>query len=63
MITQITRAYIRTYSDSGQTVAYVEWIDDKGETGRTEGRESNGYMIALLLRAKREGVTVERERW
>jgi hypothetical protein len=63
MITKITSAYVRTYSDNGQTVAYVEWVDNKGKTGRTEGRESNGHMIALLLRAKREGVTVERQRW
>jgi hypothetical protein len=63
MITKITRAYVRTYSDNGQTIAYVEWVDDKGKPGRTEGRESNEHMIALLLRAKREGVTVERERW
>lgn len=63
MIAKITRAYIRTYSDSGQTTAYVEWIDDKGKPGRTEGRESNGHMIGLLLRAQREGVTIERERW
>jgi hypothetical protein len=63
VITEITKAYVRTYSDTGQVIAYVEWVDDKGEAGRTEGRESNGHMIALLLRAEREGVTVERQRW
>lgn len=63
MITKITRAYIRTYTDNGQTVAYVEWIDDEGESGRTEGQPTNAHMQALMQRAKREGLTVERERW
>lgn len=63
MITQITKAYIRTYSDSGQVTAYVEWVDNKGKTGCTEGEENNLHMAALLKRAEREGVEVERQRW
>lgn len=63
MIKQITKAYIRTYSDNGQTVAYVEWIDDQGKTGRTEGKPNSWHMKALLARAKREGIHVEREHW
>lgn len=63
MITKITKAYIRTYTDSGQTTAYVEWVDRKGKTGRTEGKPDGTHMQALLQRAEREGVKVERERW
>jgi hypothetical protein len=63
MIVKITKAYIRTYTDSGQTKAYVEWVDRKGERGRTEGEPDNLHMLALLARAQREDVTVERETW
>lgn len=63
MIAKITKAYVRTYSDTGQVVAYVEWIDHKGESGRTEGKEHNPHMAALLERAKREGVEIRHERW
>lgn len=63
MITKITKAYIRTYSDSGQTMAYVEWMDNKGKTGRTEGKPNNAHMKALLDRAQREGVEIDRQRW
>lgn len=63
MIKQITKAYVRTYSDSGQVTAYVEWVDDKGKAGRTEGEPLNAHMQALLSRAEREGITVEREQW
>lgn len=62
-ISKITKAYVRTYSDSGQVTAYVEWVDNKGKTGRTEGKEDNPHMQALLKRAQREGVEVERQRW
>lgn len=68
----ITRAYIRHYSDNGQTKAYVEWADG----ARTEGdfgpcpccgqaRLDNlgTHMAALFARAQREGLTIERETW
>ena len=63
MITKITAAYVRTYSDNGQTKAYVEWVNHRGHTGRTEGEPDNQHMQVLLKRAEREGVTVERQRW
>jgi hypothetical protein len=62
-IAEIRKAYIRTYSDSGQTKAYVEWVDTRGNEGRTEGDPHNPHMQALLARAKREGVTVKKETW
>lgn len=63
MIKQITKAYVRTYSDSGQVTAYVEWVDRRGTSGRTEGKPDGAHMRALMSRAEREGVKVERERW
>ncbi len=62
-IKQITKAYIRTYSDSGDEKAYIEWIDDKGKPGRTEGKADGAHMKALLDRAKREKVKVETQKW
>jgi hypothetical protein len=62
-IKQITKAYIRTYSDSGQVQAGVEWVDHRGKTGRTVGDPENMHMKALLTRAKREGVKVETQEW
>ena len=56
MITKITKCYTRTYTDSGQTTSYVEWVDGKGKSGRTEGSAANAHMASLLARAKREGV-------
>lgn len=75
-IAKITKAYIRHYRDNGQTMAYVEWIDSRGQTGRTEGGvkiEMTGCnnrgetlkanMGALFARAAREGVKITRETW
>ena len=62
-IKEITKAYIRTYTDSGQETAYVEWVDDKGKKGRTEGSPDSTHMKALLDRAKREKVKVEKQKW
>jgi hypothetical protein len=62
-IAQITDAEIRTYSDSGQVKAYVSWVDAKGERGRTEGDPDGPHMLALLDRARREGVPVHYETW
>jgi hypothetical protein len=63
MITKITKAYIRKYTDNGQIKAYVEWTDNRNEHGRTEGDPNSTHMKALLARAEREGVKVERQRW
>ena len=78
-IAKITDAYFRDYRDSGQSMFYVEWVDDRGNHGRTEGptRKSvtgvtfagaddprfGWHMCALLNRAKREGIEVRRETW
>jgi hypothetical protein len=72
-IAKITRAYTRLYHDSGQLVAYVEWVDHNGHIGRTEGTTacSGGdvapttvsHMGALFARAAREGVPIEHEVW
>lgn len=63
MITKITKAYTRKYSDTKQTVSYVEWVDNKGKSGRTEGDAKNLHMSALLNRACKEGVQVEEQTW
>lgn len=70
MIKRITKAYVRTYSDNGQSVAYVEWIDGRGKTGRTEQgmphcehAQLSAHMQALFNRAEREGVRIQREQW
>jgi len=52
-------AYVRTYTDSGQTKAYVEWSDGS----RTEGEPGDPFMEQLFDRAKREGVRVRHEVW
>lgn len=68
-IAVITKAYIRHYRENGQLAAYVEWIDAGGRCGRTEeivSRRSipaSGHMVALMKRAVREGVTIERQDW
>lgn len=63
MIAKITSAYIRTYTDNGQRTAYVEWIDESGDIGRTEGCETNPHMIALMTRARCDGIAVTRQAW
>lgn len=70
----ITRAYVRHYSDNRQTKAYVEWSDGS----RTEGDAhimgdkpgGNGWLLttgthmaALLARAERDGLAIERQTW
>jgi hypothetical protein len=62
-IAEITKAVLRTYSDSGQEKAIISWKDTKGKAGTTEGDPKNGHMKALLDRAKREGVKVTKETW
>ena len=63
MIVKITRMYTRTYTDNGQVTTYVEWMDNKGKTGRTEGPASNGHMKALIEGGQQEGLQLEIETW
>lgn len=75
MIAKITAAYVRHYSDNGQTKAYVEWVDHKGQAGRTEaditGRPEDAvmsevygaHMGALMARAICNGIVIERQDW
>lgn len=60
-IVQITKAQIVKYTDNGQRKAYVSWVDSKGGTGTTEGAPGNLHMQALIARARRENVKVERK--
>ena len=62
-IAEITKAVVRTYSDSGQEKAIISWKDTKGKPGTTEGDPDSTHMKALLARAKREGVKVTKETW
>ncbi len=62
-IVKITKAQIIKYTDSGQRKAYVSWVDSKGEKGTTEGAPKNLHMQALIARARREKVKVERQTW
>lgn len=63
MISKITRVYTRHYSDTGQTTTYVERVDHRGQTGRTEGEPGNRHMLALVKRGKDTGIKHERETW
>lgn len=63
MIAYIVRAYTRTYQDSGQILAYVEWFDTAHKFGRTVGDPMNAHMLALYARARREGVKPTVEIW
>lgn len=56
---QITKIIVRTYSDSGQVTAYIEWSDGS----RTEGPEHGVHMQALLARGERNGLPLIRETW
>lgn len=69
----ITKAYIRHYRDNDQTTAYVEWSDGGRTEGRLPGREKTKaqtsiylfglHMGALLERAQRDGLTIDRQVW
>ena len=63
MIKTFTRACIRTYTDNGQEIAYVEWIDERGASGRTEGTRYSAHMQSLLRQANLRGIKTEREVW
>lgn len=61
MIAKITRIYTRRSADNGQVTTYVEWVDRRGRTGRTEGSAFSDHMRALISRGEREGVIPTRE--
>ena len=76
MIAKFTRIYVRRYSDNGQTTAYAEWIDNRGQRGRAEGNAEYarrthyaatpafcGHMHSLFAAAKRQGLRLSRETW
>ena len=73
IIKEITKAYVRHYTDNGQTTAYVEWVDHNGQSGRTEGavRSQTGtieqcygpHMGALIARAICNGIEIEDQTW
>ena len=54
-VSKIVAAGVRTYSDTGQTQAYVEYANGSS----TVGSPDNTHMQQLLARAKREGVNVK----
>ena len=68
----IKRIYVRRYRDNGQVVAYADWSDG-ARTGGTAryGNHHRGprtpsfgsHMHALFARAKRDGLTLQRETW
>lgn len=62
-IAQVTDAYTRLYRDSGQFTAYVEWLDTRGTSGRTEGDPNGLHLQALFRRAVEEGVNIRNEVW
>lgn len=63
LIAKITGYTVRRYSDSGQTVAYCEWLDDEGHKGRTEGDPNSFHMNELHKRSHREGIKTVVETW
>jgi hypothetical protein len=65
MISKITKTYTINFGDTGQRTTYVEFIDENGHKGRLQGpTDAPGpHMIAVLLRASREGVKVVEDLW
>ena len=66
-IARITAAYMRHYSDEDRWTAYVEWIDDRGDSGVTEGPAKpdgtpvHPHLQSLFERAKRAGIEPKAE--
>lgn len=56
-IAKIISADIIEHDDTGQVVASVTWLDQRGRRGTTSGEPRNPHMAALLARAARAGVT------
>ena len=70
MTGRIKRAYVRTYSDSGQVTAYVDWRDGSRTEGRVCSRDGDPpqtpageHMQALFAAAVRQGLPIEYETW
>lgn len=63
IIQRFTRSCIRRYSDTGHTIAYVEWVDTLGRPGRTEGKPTGAHMVALMNAADRQGAPFKYEVW
>lgn len=70
--TEIKRIYVRRYSDSGQVVAYAEYVNGSRteapirriDVGRGRWFMVTGtHMHAIFARAKRAGLRLERETW
>lgn len=61
-IARIISARVTKYEDNGETIAYVYWADTSGRTGETLGDPESTHMRALLARAKREGIRVQRSK-
>lgn len=55
----IVRISVRTYSDTGQEQAVVDWSDGS----RTIGALHKQHMLALFAAGEREGLIIEREKW
>lgn len=67
-----TRIYVRRYSDTGQTTAYVDWANGSRtestlrilDIGHNRRAVTFGtHMHQLFTRAKAAGLRLERETW
>lgn len=62
-IARINSVETRYYSDNGQTKVYVNWTDEQGTTGTTEGEPGGLHIEELIRRARREGANILNTRW
>lgn len=62
-IASITSFIIRHYTDNDQWLAHCEWVNFKGDAGKTSGAPRGEHMTALRERARRENIPVRFERW
>lgn len=60
---KIKRIYTRYYSDNGQKMLYVEWVDGGRTECDAEKAGTSTHMRALVDRATREGLRIEHEVW
>jgi len=60
---EITRIYMRTYTDTGQKTLYVDWSNGSCTECDAERACSNEHMRALVDAAQRKGLTLENEVW